>query len=439
MTRRLLFRHAAAAVGGYFLLPSLHRSGIARASATPKSTARNCIFILMQGGPSHVDTFDLKDAAYTPPAFDPTDFEGVRFPRGLFPKLAGQMPVITLVRSVRAWAEEHSLAQKWLQIGRNPAKPDSVLSPHIGSVAALELSKGAEPGALPPFVSLNAIAGTHPDAGFLHTANTPFFVAGVSGAGLGAVNHGDGRTRFNARADLLDRLDAGLRTDLPYGRIAEDTLNFHQSARRLMQSSEASAAFTLSIDERAEYGGSAFGNACAVARNLLRRKLGTRFIQVTHGDWDHHGKLYRALDAHNPASMARQFDAGLGQLIADLAADGLLAETLIVAMGEFGRTTGPLNAAEGRDHYQQQAVLIAGGGTRGGRAIGATDETGQRTIETGWGFDRDIRHEDLEATIHSALGIDWTTIRYDHPNGFRFEYVPGASEGTYAPVDELWS
>lgn len=439
MTRRLLFRHAASAVGGYFLLPTLHRSDIARAAVTPKSTARNCIFILMQGGPSHVDTFDLKDGAYTPAAFDPTDFNGVRFPRGLFPKLAAQMPSITLVRSVRAWAEEHALAQKWLQIGRNPTKPDSVLSPHIGSVAALELSKDAEPGALPPFVSLNAVSGSHPDAGYLNTANTPFFAGGVGGSGLAAVNHGDGRARFTTRTDLLDRMDAKLRTDLPYGRLAEDTISFQQSARRLMQSTEVSAAFTLSTEQRAEYGNSTFGNACAVARNLLRQKLGTRFIQITHGDWDHHGALYRALDARNAASMGRQFDAGLGQLIAALESDGLLAETLIVAMGEFGRTTGPLNSAEGRDHYRQQAVLIAGGGTRGGRAIGATDEAGQRTVETGWGVDREIRHEDLEATIHSALGIDWTTIRDDHPNGFRFEYVPGASEGAYAPIDALWS
>jgi uncharacterized protein (DUF1501 family) len=125
--------------------------------------------------------------------------------------------------------------------------------------------------------------------------------------------------------------------------------------------------------------------------------------------------------------------------MADLRNDGLLDQTLILAMGEFGRTVGPLNGQNGRDHYLQQSVLFAGGGIQGGRAIGATDDRGAATVDPGWSRDRDIKNEDIEATIYSALGIDWTTVRYDDPFKRGFEYVPSAStQDLYGPIHELW-
>ena len=103
-----------------------------------------------------------------------------------------------------------------------------------------------------------------------------------------------------------------------------------------------------------------------------------------------------------------------------------------------GGPWGPLNRNVGRDHYLQQSVLFAGARIAGGRAIGATDELGSDTVEPGWHRDRYVRAEDIEATIYSALGIDWTTLRRDARFGRGFEYVPGAGEDLYGPVHELW-
>jgi len=113
-----------------------------------------------------------------------------------------------------------------------------------------------------------------------------------------------------------------------------------------------------------------FEEACADARTRIREAHTGLRLQITLGGWDSHAEIYETtLDAANPGSLARRFDAGLGALLAGLKEDGLLAETLVVAMGEFGRTPGPLNFQRGRDHYPQHAALVAGGGIRGGQAI----------------------------------------------------------------------
>ncbi|MGH9659094.1 MAG: DUF1501 domain-containing protein, partial [Bryobacteraceae bacterium] len=173
--------------------------------------------------------------------------------------------------------------------------------------------------------------------------------------------------------------------------------------------------------------------------NLLRARAGVRFIQISQGNWDQHENIYTsAANVNNHTLLAQQFDKALGTLLADLKADGLLEETLVVAFGEFGRVPGPLNPGRGRDHYLNQAALVAGGGVLGGRAIGATDRDGRTTLEPGWERKRDIRAEDWEATIYSALGIDWTTVRRDDPLNRGFEYVPFSDRDLYGPIHELW-
>ena len=107
-------------------------------------------------------------------------------------------------------------------------------------------------------------------------------------------------------------------------------------------------------------------------------------------------------------------------------------------MGEFGRTIGAPNGQSGRDHFLQQAVLMAGARVKGRQAIGKTDERAFAVVEPGWSQDRQIRPEDIEATIYSALGIDWTTVRHDDPLGRGFEYVPTNQGLQYAPIHELW-
>lgn len=432
LSRRIFFRHAAAAIGGYYLLPARPMETVARAAVSTKATAKNCIFILLAGAPSHTDTFDLKEGPWTPAAFNPTSFGDLRFPQGLLPKLAEQLDSVALVRSVRSWAAVHSLAQTWWQVGRNPVSPSARISPHIGSVVSLEVSAREGERILPAFISLNA-GGNRVDNGYLAPEHAPFYV--TAGGALANTVHRDGQPRFEGRYGLLLEMDVEARAASALGPSAVEAAAFTASARRLMYNPRLDAIFNPPAAERNRYGNTAFGNACLASRNLLRERLGTRFVQITLGGWDHHANIY----APNAGLIAqsRQFDV-LGTLIGDLKNDGLLDETLIVALGEFGRTVGPLNTQGGRDHFVQQSALFAGARIRGGRAIGSTDAEGRLTVEPGWSRDRDVRTEDVEATIYSALGIDWTTVRRDDPLGRGFEYVPSASQDLYGPVHELW-
>lgn len=429
LSRRMFFQHAGSAVAGYFVLNGRPTERIARAGVSTMATARNCIFIHMSGAPSHIDTFDLKEGAWTPAFFNPTSYGDLRWPQGLMPNLAERLPDIALVRSIRPWATAHGLASSWIMIGRNPVSGLARIAPHIGSVAAIELAPGSPDRTLPPFVALNT--GTIPESGYLHPDFGPFFV-NPNGGGLANTTHRDGEPAFNRRAAML----AAMTADSDTGAREAEMQAFQASARKLMYNPSVNQIFAFNQEERNRYGNTGFGNACITARNLLRANMGTRFIQITVGGWDHHVNIYQ-VNAGLQA-LARQFDNGLATLLADLKSDGLLDQTLVLAMGEFGRTVGPLNATNGRDHFPQQTALFAGARIRGGRAIGSTDVTGRGTDEPGWARDRDVRAEDIEATIYSALGIDWTTIRRDDPTGRGFEYVPSSASDLYGPVHELW-
>lgn len=431
LTRRFFFRNASSALAGYFLLPSRPMETIAH-GATPKAVAKNCIFVLLSGGPSHVDTFDLKEGSWTPAFVQPTSYGDIRWPAGLMPKLGEQMDNIALVRSVKSWAAVHQLAQTWVQIGRNPVSGLSRIAPHIGSVVSIELGEPKR-SVLPAFLSLNVDSG--PGAGYFPPEHTAFYMS-PNGNGLGNSTHRDGAATFERRFNLLQDLDAEFREADPRGAAYTEMQAFNLSARRLMYNQDITRVFTWDTETRNRFGASGFGNACIAARNVLRANLGTRFIQITLGGWDHHQNIYQP--NANLQLRTRDLDNGLAALMADLKEGGLLDETLIVAMGEFGRTVGNLNNQAGRDHFLQQSVLMAGAKIRGGRAIGQTDENGRATVDPGWSQDREIRAEDIEATIYSALGIDWMKVRRDDPFGRGFEYVPQTDTVKYAPVDELW-
>jgi hypothetical protein len=435
--RRMFFRHMASAIGGYVLLPGRPGQTIARAAGSPISTAKSCIFVNMTGGPAHTETFDLKVGAWTPAALNPGRVGDILWPQGAMPRLAEQLDSVALLRSVRSWTGVHGLGQTWVQIGRNPIASTSKIAPHIGSVVALELGPQQPDRTLPAFIALNA--GNAPGSGYLAPEHGPFHV-NPGGNGLGNTIHRDGPAVFDRRYDTLQKIDAEERALTTLGVSTSEMVNWNLSARKLMYNSDVDRAFTVPADERLRYGNSGFGNACAVAKRLVTSGLGTRFVQVNIGGWDNHSNIYGGpFNVNNANSLIRQFDAGLAALIADLKASGALDETLVIAMGEFGRTVGPLNAQGGRDHFLQQAVLMAGARIRGGRAIGSTDEVGRATVEPGWARERDIRAEDIEASIYSALGIDWTTIRRDDPIGRGFYYVPESDRDTYGPINELWS
>ncbi len=438
--RRLFFRHMGAAVGGYFLMPSRPMETVARAASSPMGTAKNCVFILLAGGPSHTDTFDLKEGPWlntvtngtkAADILKPTSYGDVRFPQGLMPKIAGHMDSAVLLRSVKSWAAVHDLARTWIQIGRNPVNGLSKIAPHIGSVISLELG-GSQKGVLPAFVSLNVGGG--PAQGYLNPEHAPFYVS-PNGGGLPNATHRDGQATFDRRFSLLSELDSEDRTGSSQPAYQE-MAQFSLGAKKLMYNTDVNNAFTFDADTRTRYGNTGFGNACVTARNLIRSKLGTRFIQITLGGWDNHAGIYTPNATLTAAT--RQLDNGLGSLMTDLKADGTFDETLIVVLGEFGRTVGNPNSQGGRDHFLQSCAMIAGAKVKGGRAIGQTDGEGRNVTESGWSRDREIRAEDLEATIYSAMGIDWTTVRRDDPLGRGFEYVPYSTQDLYGPVNELW-
>jgi hypothetical protein len=441
--RRNFFKIAGAGVTGFFLSP-LVKPATATAGVTAKlnGTARNCILIMMRGAPSHTDMFDLKVGAWTPADFTPTTYNGMLFPQGLLPGLAEQLNKLAIIRSVRAPALVHQLQETWVQIARSPSSALGKIAPNLGSVVALEMEAKRQPNQnLPGFISLNTGGGLI-GAGYFNARYTPFDV-GASPNGLSNLVNSDGKTLFETRYTMLQAVDGELRQDSPLGNTVYDMEGFYAQSRAMMYNPEVDAVFKFSAADQQRYGNSGFGNSCVTARNLVKANLGTRYIQINIGGWDNHSNIYaRPGGIYGPAG---QFDKGLANLLIDLAAlpgingGTLLDETLIVAMGEFGRTVGALTSNQGRDHFFQQFCVMAGGGVEGGKVIGSTNDTGSLSREYGWSQNRNIVNEDIAATVYSALGIDYTTKRNDDPFGRGFEYVPFASEGAWYPVLEVFN
>lgn len=445
LTRRGLFQVAGAALTGSYLTlnPQYLRAQapvkVTSQPVTPINKAKNVVFVLLTGAPSHTDTWDLKMVnGVTPKEFAPAVINGMNFPAGLYPNLAKKLPDLCVARSVRSWALVHTLAQTWNQIGRNPAAALGDIAPHIGSVVALELEAQRRPDQVfPTFLALNANGCSGP--GYFPGLYAPFKVT-PSANGLLNTTNSEGQARADQMYSRLRAIDDPLRTSSPLGKDVADYDAFYKSARGLMYNSKVDAAFKLNTADMARYGSSSLGNAFLTAKQVLSQGQGTRFIQINYGNWDMHIDIYGADDptGNNLFTLGKPFDTGLATFIDDLKSSGLWNDTLLVVGGEFGRTVGALSAAKGRDHYVQQFCVFGGAGIRGGRPLGATNADGTDTVDYGWSRQRYIRPEDIEATIYSALGINWTTTRYDDPFGRGFEYVPFADQDLYGPVNELW-
>jgi uncharacterized protein (DUF1501 family) len=249
---------------------------------------------------------------------------------------------------------------------------------------------------------------------------------------------------------VLQTIDGSLRSNSPLGDDVTTLGSFYGRGKGMMYDPAVDAAFKFTTEEQQRYGSNGFGNSCIVARNLMKADQGTRYIQVNFGGWDHHQDIYARSDTPNRTvpglyNQCSQLDAGLSNLLDDLAAapgingGTLLDETLVVAMGEFGRTVGPLTNQDGRDHYFQHFAVFAGGGVTGGRVIGKTTADGGFVEEPQWSQNRPAQYEDVAATIYSAMGINYLTIRRDDPFGRGFEYIPFANEGAWYPMLELFS
>lgn len=443
LTRRGFFELAGAGLTCSFLAPMTRaQQAVTQGNVTTINTAKNVIFILLTGAISHTDTFDLKVVnGVTPANFQPGTANGIAWPVGLLPKMAEQLPNMAIVRSMYAHALVHALAQRWTQIGRNPAAALGNIAPNIGSVVARE--KGTPGSVFPAFLALNsnACAG----AGYFAAEYAPFKVTPSTRGLPNTANPNDptgaSGGRFSQMYAGLHTLDDPLRVNSPYGKPMDDYEAFYEQARLMMYNPTVKSAFSFSSADSANYGNSGFGNACLVAKQVLAANQGTRFVQISFGSWDFHQDIYGQSNPNGPNmyTLGKQLDAGYAALIADLRSSGLLDSTLVVMAGEFGRTVGPLTAAGGRDHWPQQSAVFAGAGIKGGKVIGSTTADGSATQDPGWSRNRSVNAEDIEATIYSALGINWTTVSYDDPFGRGFEYVPFSDQNLYGPVNELWS
>ena len=445
--RRIFFKFAATGLTGYFMSPMELFSQQSYPSAKPTilNTAKNCIFILLPGAPSQIDTFDLRVGSWTPGNFAPTTINGVDWPGGLLPSLGGQFALnrFSVVRSCQSTALVHSLLQQWTQIARNPASATGKIAPNIGSVAALEFDKQRRPDQkLPPFIALNG-GGSLQGAGYYSGKYAPFDVTPAAG-GLANLTNADGQAVWTTRSNMLQATDAAVAVNSPYGTKFEEMADFYSTARGMMYDPNVTNAFRFSAGDQQKYGNNAFGNACVTARNLLWSDFGVRYVQINLGGWDNHQNIYPANGIGGIYTPARTLDVGLANLIADLAVipgsggRTMLDETLIVVKGEFGRTIGNITGQQGRDHYFVHSAVLAGGGVRGGRVLGKTTPDGAFVEDPGWSAGRPVFAEDFAATIYSALGIDYTTTRHDDPLGRGFEYVPQTGSYIGQPILELF-
>jgi hypothetical protein len=441
-TRRNFFQILGAGVAGSYLTREARADTCSSQNVSTQNTARNVIFILMAGAPSHVDTFDFKMTnGVTPTAANPATINGILWPTGILPNLGNMLGDIAIVRSAQAHALVHSLGQTWVQIGRNPAAALGDIAPNIGSIVALEKAAFRKPSdVLPTFLALNSDAAV--SSGYLDASYAPFKY-NPTAAGLPDTQNAFGQARWQEMFNTLHTEDDVLRINSPLGKPAEDMNGFYESARSLMYNPSVQSVFSYAAADSQRYGNNSFGNALLVAKQAIASNMGTRFVQVTVNGWDMHTNIYGpngdVTQGNNIFTLGKTFDTALSTLLADLKNAGLLDTTMVVAMGEFGRTPNVTSGA-GRDHYLNQFVMFAGGGVKGGRVIGSTKPDGSSVADPGWSQNRAVNPEDIEATIYSAMGINWTNICYNDPFHRGFEYVP-QSKGTnyWVPVNELFA
>ena len=421
----------------------------------PRRTARQVIFINLEGGMSQLDSLDAKQGPWTPNYFDiQACGNGLMLPVGVFPNLSKILDKVSVIRSMAAWDAVHGRAQYYIQTGHplNPALSKEV--PAIGAVICHELANDRRTtDSLPAYISMN-MSGNQAgliNNGFLSAEFGPLNLSFDKGPPDLAPRKEMAET-MQRRWGRLQSLDQGLRQIQPgVDRSFVDYHQYYRGAWNIMNDPRVPDIFSINNDDKTRYGESTIGTSLALARNLLRADAGTRFILASHGGWDHHSDIYKPGTRNHPVLMS-ELDKAFTSLVLDLAAlpssgDGsksLLDETLIVCMSEFGRTPGEISATRaGREHYiHAHCGMFVGGGIVHGGVIGQTDAVGGKITDFGWSPGRPIYMEDVACTIYSAMGIDWTKKVEETPSGRAFHYVESASGTSYVdfqPIHELFA
>ncbi|MCA8993007.1 MAG: DUF1501 domain-containing protein [Planctomycetaceae bacterium] len=413
LTRRSLLQLAGggfAAMAGAGILKTLGLS-----AAEMKRQGRACIMVFLSGAPSQLETWDPKpgNANGGPTKAIATKIAGVQFAE-YWPKLAGLMNDMSVIRSIAGKEAAHERGRFHLRTGHRmgPTK-----FPHFGSVVANRL--GDPDSDMPNFVSI----GNTLSSGFLGVKVAPFIIDKA------------GELPYNVKGTVDEqrrqrRLQALALQDQDFGgqgasQIAQEHIELYRRASELMTSSRLNA-FTLNGESdkvKNDYGANAFGQSCLVARRLVEN--GVPFVEVQRGGWDMHQNLWQSMP-----KTAGEVDQGVSALITDLKARGLLEQTVVVVVGEFGRTPkiNQRTPSVGRDHWSRNFNgLIAGGGMKGGVCVGKTSDDGMEIA------DRPVEVDDLFASMCRCLKID----QYEEmitPEGRPIRIVDNGSE-----IGELFS
>jgi len=377
--------------------------------------AQSCILIWQAGGPSHLDPLDPKPDA-------PKDVRGEFKPIAtsvpglviseVYPRLAKVMDRVTLVRSMTSPEADHDRASHHLLTGYRPSP--ALVYPSYGS-AVNKVRGGAMKSLLPPYVAVPD-APIFSSSGYLTPAFDPFAVGGdpsQAGFRVRDLTPPDRLTleRLRRRRSMVRTLD-GFARDLSETPLTSSRDKFAEQAYDLLTSGEAQNAFKIGEEPnetRDRYGRNAVGQSCLLARRLVER--GVSFVTVNDRGagpvaWDTHQQNFPTIKN----TLAPPIDQGLSALLSDLAERGMLDTTLVVMMGEFGRTP-KINNMAGRDHHgRANSLILAGAGTPGGLVLGKTDAQGDSPV------DRPITPADLAATIFTKLGIN-PNSQFETPDG----------------------
>ncbi|HUQ67975.1 MAG TPA: DUF1501 domain-containing protein, partial [Planctomycetaceae bacterium] len=411
---------------GLSLPAFLQRSALGQVS--PSARGKAAIFVQLAGGPSHIDTFDLKpDAPDTHRGeFRPiqTNVRGIQICEHL-PKLAQCADKYAVLRGVSHTLAAHDLGTKYLNSGNRPLP--SLEFPGYGAVVMKELSGDPD---LPHFVAVpNTPQGggyLGPAYGPLRTGTTPKIGQRFSIRGLD-LEKGITLEDIGQRQNLLARFDTAFSDVEQRDQLVSGLNEFNERAYAMLTSDKARRAFDLSQESPSInllFGDDNFSASCLLATRLV--EAGVRFVTVSLGGWDTHADNFTQLKT----KLLPQLDSGLAGLFNALSAKGLLDSTSVFVTGEFGRTPkiNQRSAEGGRDHYPRAMFcLLAGGGMSGGQVIGESDET------AGGPKSDAITPDDVAASFYQSLGID-ITKEYDTPSGRPVMIVRHGK-----PLTQLWS
>ncbi|MCA9036094.1 MAG: DUF1501 domain-containing protein [Planctomycetaceae bacterium] len=402
MNRRHFLQHMATAAATVPAMSFL--SHVQANAATLKSNQKSCILMWMGGGPPTIDIWDLKPGSKNGGELQPIDTaaSGVQISEGL-PETAKVFNDLSIVRSMSTREADHNRGRYYMQTSYVPNP--TVVHPTFGSVVSYEIGRKRTALQIPAFVSIDGGAG---QAGFLGMAHAPFAVDNTGRIRNAPTD--ENKLRLPARLTMLNEIENSFISS-KRGELPEAHRDVYENAKNLMTSSQM-AAFSVDRAEptiglesepdqlRDAYGRNPFGQGLLMARRLVQ--TGVPFVEVNMGGWDLHQDVFNTLRTGRLPVL----DKGISALVTDLKQRGMLDDTVIVWMGEFGRTP-RINQNVGRDHWAAcWSVMMGGGGLKNGQAIGATDKDGLQIADGS----KSYLPGDIWATVAYAMGIPVNTV-----------------------------